>query len=86
LAQKYPHLKVIGVDSNPEAIILAQKFYSNIPNINFIISNNIPKDKFNVIYYNFVLHELDKKDTKKIIVNKLKESYSKLKKEGKFLF
>lgn len=83
LAEKYPKLNVLAVDSNPQAISLAKENYSHLPNLKFKILRKIPKGRFDLIFFNLVLHELNGKEDKKIISFYLNEAYKRIKSGGK---
>lgn len=82
LAEKYPHLKILAVDSNSDVIKLARRHYLHIPNLKFIVSDRLPDGKFDIIFYNLILHELDGKGDKNTIKSFLEKSYNKLKEDG----
>ena len=86
LAEDNPHLKVKAVDINPEAIKLAKKHYGHLKNLEFYITSEIPKENYDLIFKNLVLHEIqkkgNKKGSKKAINQILIDAHSKLKKEG----
>jgi ubiquinone/menaquinone biosynthesis C-methylase UbiE len=82
LAERYPHIKVIAADSNPEAIKLGIEHYSHLNNLEFCLSQKIPPGSYDLIFNNLVLHELDKKGDKKSITSFLKEAYVSIKKGG----
>ncbi len=83
LAEYNPHLKIKAIDSNPEAIKLAKEHYSHLSNLEFGVSNKVPKGNYDIIFYNLVLHELNNKGDKQIIDSFLKKSYKNLKQGGK---
>lgn len=83
LAERYPHLKIVAVDSNPEAIALAKEHYSHLPNLEFIVSGEIPEGKFDIVNYHLVLHELDGKDNQAAIRDYLEKTRSRLNNGGR---
>jgi len=83
LAEKYPEIKVIAVDNNKEAVKLGRKHYKHLSNLKFRLSKNIPREKYDIIFKNLVLHELNGKGDKETIKLYLKKSYNSLKKQGK---
>jgi len=82
LAEDNPQIKVIAVDSDSEAIKLGEQHYKHLSNLEFIISETIPKGNYDLIFKNLVLHELNGKGDKKIIASFLKDAYNSLNKGG----
>lgn len=78
LAENYPHLKIKAVDSNPEAIELARKHYSHLSNLKFKVAKEVPEGKYDWIFYNLVLHELNGTGDPKTINLHLKRAYKNL--------
>ncbi len=82
LAEYNPHTKVTAVDANPEAIKLGKKDYQHLPNLEFIVAEEIPEKNYDLIFNNLVLHELSGKGDKRTIGSFLKKAYSSLNPEG----
>ena len=82
LAEYNPHIRVTAVDSNPQAIELGRDHYKHLPNLEFMVSDKIPEGKWNIIFKNLVLHELNEKGDRKTIVPSLKRAYKYLKDGG----
>ena len=82
LAEFNPNIKITAVDSNPKAINLAKKHYDHLPNLEFIVSNEIPNRNYDIIFGNLVLHELNNRGDKKTIKSFLERSYENLKEKG----
>ncbi len=82
LAEYNPQIKVTAVDSNPEAVKLGREHYQHLPNLEFLVSDEIPKGNYDLIFKNLVLHELSGKGDKKTITSFLKKAHKYLKDEG----
>ena len=82
LAEYNPHTKVTAVDSNPEAIKLGKKDYQHLPNLEFIVAEEIPEKNYDLIFNNLVLHELSGKGDRRTINSFLKKAHSSLNPEG----
>ena len=82
LAEYNPQIKVTAVDSNSEAVKLGKEHYQHLPNLEFIVSEKIPKQNYDLIFKNLVLHELNGKGDKKTINSFLKKAYKQLNQNG----
>lgn len=57
LAEAYPNLQVLAIDSNPEAVNLAKEHYRHVPNLRFEVGSSIPEGQYDLIFKNLFLHE-----------------------------
>lgn len=82
LAEYNPNIKVTAVDSNEEAIKLGRENYKHLSNLEFIVAEEIPKQNYDLIFNNLVLHELNGKGDKKTIKSFLRKAYNSLNNGG----
>ncbi len=83
LAETHPRLKIKAVDLNANAIALAKENYAYLPNLKFGVANKITEGEYDLIFYNFVLHELEGEGDIETIEEFIKSAYKNLKKDGR---
>lgn len=82
LAEKYPQAQITAIDSNQEIVELGKEHYKDLENLEFVVGNKIPDKKYDIIFKNLVLHELDGKGEEKEIKKSLKKAYESLNEGG----